>query len=189
MKKPKVTCDLPIDSFADYKMEFSHAQAVKNFESVNGWIYIGLDNSVSDRAKVGLTTGDLGSRSYSSGNPDYFLFCAFKCRHDITEDQLRSIEKDLIARLDQHYKNKDEELLRIRHFDSQKLSEWYGGIDTTIFFQDVHYILYTFHFNYFLGVEVYNDVETIDGCYLDCIFNACYTKEQQKNFQSMLLLL
>ncbi|MET4862870.1 hypothetical protein [Morganella morganii] len=188
MKKSKITCDLPLDPYADYKMEWSHDQAVRNYESVKGWIYIGLDNYVSNRAKVGLTMGDLSSRSSSSGNPGLLLFCAFKCRHDITGVQLRSIEEDLIARLDLIYTDKDGKSLRMRHFESQKLSEWYGHIDTYAFVQNVHYILYRYHYNDFLAVELENDFGTIDGCYLDCIFNECYTQEEQANFREMLLL-
>ncbi len=175
MKKPKVTCDLILDPFADYKMEWCHDQTIRNFESVKGWIYIGLDNCVPNRAKVGLTMDDLGSRSSCSGNPDYFLFCAFKCKHDITSSQLTMIEADLLTRLDLYY-------TRIRHFDSQRLSEWYGGIDTLVFLQSVHNILYTYHHNYFLVSQFENEAEGIEGNFLDCIFNDIYTIEQETFF-------
>lgn len=118
---------------------------------------------------------DLGSRSSCSGNPDYFLFCAFKCKHDITISQLTMIEADLLTRLDLYY-------TRIRHFDSQRLSEWYGGIDTLVFLQSVHNILYTYHHNYFLVSQFENEVEGIEGNFLDCIFNDIYTIEQEMFF-------
>lgn len=36
---------------------------------------------------------DLGSQSYSSANPSYYLFCAFKYRDDITKAEVEILNE------------------------------------------------------------------------------------------------
>lgn len=100
MKKPKVTYNLQLNPNADYKMAWIHERDQRNFESLTKWLYLGADLKDSRFAKVGLTMDDLASRSYSSANPNYYLFCAFKCRDNITKAEIENIERSAFEYLE-----------------------------------------------------------------------------------------
>lgn len=94
MKKPQQMYDLQIPD-DDYKMAAVMERDKLNFESPNKWFYVGADSRDLGFAKVGITMGDLTSRSYGTNNPNFYLFCAFQCQQSTTEAQLKSIEKAL----------------------------------------------------------------------------------------------
>ncbi|NNH76518.1 hypothetical protein HLH17_02225 [Acinetobacter sp. ANC 5380] len=132
---------------------------------VDNWLYLGADGRDPSFAKVGITEGDLSSRSYSSENPSYYLFCAFKFRRNITVEEIKRIEKEVTDWLD-----KVHDIERMRHFESQRLSECYQGIDFIIFFRDLHYTLYTQHYDNFMTTQ-YVDQGGGVGSIVDCVFN------------------
>ncbi|HCD4537500.1 TPA: hypothetical protein NBQ86_002512, partial [Enterobacter hormaechei] len=107
MKKQKVEYGLELDPNADYKMAWLHERNKKDFESLTKWLYLGADIKDSGFAKVGLTMDDLSSRSYSSANPNYYLFCAFKCRDDLTKTEVEKIERSTLEYLERVFANED----------------------------------------------------------------------------------
>lgn len=62
MRKPQQTFDLEIPD--DYKLASVLERDRADFESTNIWFYVGADYRDSRFAKVGITMGDLRSRSY-----------------------------------------------------------------------------------------------------------------------------
>ncbi|MEX9785719.1 hypothetical protein [Providencia manganoxydans] len=187
MRKPASYYDLPPDPYADYKMEAIYDRDKRNFESREKWFYVGADLFHKNRVKVGITMGDLGSRSYSSGNPDYFLFCAFQCQDAISPEQLRAIEKDVLKRLDKTYVDDDGICQRMLHAGSQYPSEWYRDVEFYDFVIHVHWLLFKYHSRFFIieGLESHWDS---DEDLLSCIFNERYTKEEQQRFRELFLV-
>ena len=121
MRKPQQTFDLEIPD--DYKLASVLERDRADFESTNIWFYVGADYRDRRFAKVGITMGDLRSRSYSSSNPDYYLFCGFQCKHDTTRADLKNIERDVLSYLDEYYPN------RAPHRESRRLSECFYDIN------------------------------------------------------------
>lgn len=98
MRKPPQIYNLEIPD-DDYKMAAVMGRDKENFESSNIWFYVGADCRNPSFAKVGITQGDLRSRSYSSANPNYHIFCAFQCTQDTTNAQLKSIERNALGKV------------------------------------------------------------------------------------------
>ncbi|HHO9701262.1 hypothetical protein [Citrobacter braakii] len=141
-KKPQAyDLEIPDD---DYKMADVMRNEKADFESQNIWLYIGAKQKDPRFAKVGMTMRDMTSRSSYSGDPRFYLFCAFQCKHDTTELQLRKIERDVLSYLDEMYPNK-----RARHFESQRLSECFHDIDFEEFFFLTHQYLRDHYGKYF----------------------------------------
>ncbi|OAD97861.1 hypothetical protein [Pantoea sp. OXWO6B1] len=165
MRKPTQTYDLHIPD-DDYKMAVGMERDKANFESSNIWIYLGADKRDTCYAKVGLTLGDLRSRSYSSANPHYHIFCAFQCVVGTTGEQLRKIEKGALAFLDSMFPKR-----RAYHYESQILSECYYDINFSDFFVLLHDYLRDNHPNNFMEVEHLNEINEDDGSTLAMEFN------------------
>lgn len=141
-KKPQAyVLDIPDD---DYKMEDVMRNEKADFESQDIWFYIGAELGNPSFAKVGITMGDMSSRSSYSGNPRFYLFCGFQCKHDTTQPQLRKIERDVLSYLDEMYPDK-----RARHHESQRLSECFYDIDFEEFFFLTHQYLRDHYGRYF----------------------------------------
>lgn len=102
----------------DYKIAWCEQERLRQENSVDGWIYIGLDTRFCDMAKIGLTTGKLGTRASGSQNPFYALLCAFKIKEDVPPGKIAEIENAVIIFLSRMYK-------RILHTTSGKPSEWF----------------------------------------------------------------
>ena len=136
MRKPQQTFDLEIPD--DYKLASVLERDRADFESTNIWFYVGADSRDSRFAKFGITMGDLRSRSYSTSNPNYYLFCGFQCKHDTTRADLKNIERDGLSYLDEYYPN------RAPHRESRRLSECFYDINFEDFFVDVHQYLHEF---------------------------------------------
>lgn len=181
MRKPPQTYDLEIP-YDDYKMAAVMERDKENFESRNIWFYVGVDNNNPGFAKVGITMGDLSTRSYSTGNPGFYLFCAFQCNQGTTKSQLESIELGALAYLDSIFPNH-----RARHMESQRLSECYYHIDFESFFKCVHNYLLDNHRSNFL-TAVYDNVVGFEGGHsLALIFNPILPPEVQIRFLSFIL--
>ena len=99
----------------DYKMAWCEQERLRQENSINGWIYVGLDTRYNNMAKIGLTTGQLGTRASGSQNPFYALLCAFKIKEGVAAVKVSEIEVSIINYLS-HYYN------RINHITYEKYS-------------------------------------------------------------------
>lgn len=171
MRKEKKTLD-DIKIFEDYKAEYIWERSRLDIESTEIWLYLAADAANDTFAKVGLTMGDLSSRSYSSGNPRYYLFCAFKCKHDLQESKLKSIEDDLLSKLEDRYRYDDGSTKRERFHESGRKSECFYDIDFLEFFKDIHFELYENHRSSFVISGMSDGFGSTDGEFVDCIFNS-----------------
>lgn len=102
----------------DYKADWVERERVRQETSRLGWIYVGVCDRFPGMAKVGLTTGCLGTRASSAQNPFYTLLCAFKVKEGTPPDVFRKIEADTKRMLESMYR-------RECHVGSGLLSEWF----------------------------------------------------------------
>jgi len=107
----------PIDS-QDYKMVAVVEEWQRQDKSVENWIYIGADPDTPWRAKVGLTTGNLGTRAGCHGNPEYDILHAFKIKEGVPPEKVKEIETQIHESLEGEYH-------RYPHRRSDKPSEWF----------------------------------------------------------------
>lgn len=171
MKRTKRNYELEPDPFACYKMEYIHNQSKLNFESTTKWLYLGANTRDSQFAKVGITMGDLTGRSSSSENPGYYLFCAFKCRDNISRFELEHIEKSALNYLEELFTYSDGSTKRASHRESERISECFYDVVFLDFFGELHYYLYENHSSYFIRSGFENDAGVDEGDFLDCEFN------------------
>ncbi|MFZ6781250.1 hypothetical protein ACO0LD_30815 [Undibacterium sp. Ji83W] len=186
MKKEKVF----LNNFGisdDYKLAHVETETKNNFESTNSWLYLGRDADDPNFVKIGLTMGDLQSRSYSSANPDYYLFCAFKCKYNISEVELKNIEEEILVRLESFYRNDDGSTKRLKHHESGRPSECFRPVNFSEFFMDLHCEIYENHRNSFVICAWENEIGQIDGQFVDCIFNKVIKLEDRNKFIKMIL--
>lgn len=158
-------------SSSDYKLEQLEWGTQRNFESIDKWLYLGVDNLDVNFAKIGITMGDLASRSYSSSRPSYYLFCAFKCKYNISQQDLKRIEEDVLSRIDYLYRNSNGSTKRMIHFESGALSECFYPVNFLDFYKDVHREIYEHHRSSFVICGLENEIGGDDGEFVDCIFN------------------
>lgn len=166
------------DFYFDRQME----RDKRNFESTENWIYLGADIRDNLYSKVGITTGNLQSRSYSSAMPNYYLFCAFKAEIPTSKAHLEIVENDILANLDSQF----GQHFRMRHTESGLLSECYYGIEFKYIFQAVHQIIYYRHPNSFIRVLHEDYFENPIGSTVKCEFNERVVKDK-KNWESLIL--
>ena len=102
----------------DYKAELVEQERMRQDGSRLGWIYIGVCDRFPGMAKVGLTTGCLGTRASSAQNPFYTLLCAFKVKEGTPSHVFREIESATKSMLETMYR-------RESHVGSGLLSEWF----------------------------------------------------------------
>jgi hypothetical protein len=178
---------LELDPFADYKMEFNHNEAKANFESTKKWLYLGANARDSGFAKVGMTKGDLTTRSSSSENPGYYLFCAFKCKSDIEIPTLKAIETRALKHLEGAFTYVNGSTKRASHHESGKLSECFYEVNFLDFFIELHYFLYKNYCNYFSLNGFENAVGVGGGEFLDCEFHRRMTLEEINKHIGMIL--
>lgn len=110
--------DFDPDNYDDYKSAEVERERLRQENSTDCWIYIGLDIRHNDEAKIGLTNGSLGTRASSSQNPYYTLLCAFKVKEGTDPTKLAEIESAVKAMLGSRYGV-------IRHYGSGLSSEWF----------------------------------------------------------------
>lgn len=176
VRKPTQTYDLPIPD-DDYKAAFVQERDKANFESPNNWIYLGADIRNACYAKVGLTMGDLSSRSYSSANPNYHIFCAFQCYLSTSVEQLKGIEEGALAYLDIMFPH-----CRAYHYESQVLSECYYDVSFKDFFISLHNYLHDYHLNNFMTDQHLNEMDENDGYTLSMLFNPRFPHSFNKEY-------
>lgn len=187
MKREKLFFDTDVDPLEDYKIQYVMDEIRRNYESTDSWLYLGADAGNVGFAKIGITMGDLTSRSYSSGNPNYYIFCAFKCKYNISKAQLESIERDILEKFDKYYTNSDGSSKRLPHIESKRLSECFYDIDFLDFFKNLHAELFNFHSNMFLICGLEDEFGNIIGDFLDCEFNPIIPMEQRKKYRDMII--
>lgn len=102
----------------DYKMDWVENERLRQDNSTINWIYIGVDTGREGIAKIGLTTGSLGTRSNGTQNPFYALLCAFKIKEGVNDDRVAIIEDSVKKILSASYRC-------IPHKISGRLSEWF----------------------------------------------------------------
>ncbi|WP_370606112.1 hypothetical protein [Pantoea ananatis] len=176
MKKPAQTYGHAIPN-GDFKAAVVMERDEENFESPNIWIYLGADIRDRNYAKVGHTMDDLRSRSYSSANPHYYIFCAFQCVASTTELQLKTIETGVLAHLDSIFPKH-----RAHHYESKKLSECYYDIDFDKLFIEVHDYLHDKNRGNFMTVTHLNEIEIDDGYTLVMEFNPRIPLNTQRKY-------
>lgn len=165
----------------DYKMEWVKEDIQKNFESTTKWLYLGADAVDKTFAKIGLTLGDLSSRSYSSANPDYYIFCAFKFRYNCTEEDIRSVE-DRVLDFRKWYRYPENSTKRLTHYESGLLSECFRPVNFMCFLLDLHYELYSKFHQYFVTMEYRG------GVVIDCIFSPKLSEGLKKQYLARLVI-
>lgn len=186
MKRIKMEYDLELDPFACYKMEYLHDQAKENFESTEKWLYLGANTRDSGFAKVGMTMGDLTTRSSSSESPSYHLFCAFKCRHNIKESELKALEADTLRHLERIFIHSDGSSKRAMHSESGRLSECFYDVDFKEFLCELHLYIYENHRNFFTISGFENEYGADEGEFVDCEFNSRFSRDEINNYIRMI---
>lgn len=173
-------------SNGDYKLEHQEEEARRNFESCEKWLYLGADASDPKFAKIGMTTGNLASRSYSSANPRYYLFAAFKFRYDISIQDIKRVEDDVRLRIDSMHRDANGLSTRQQHYDSGMLSECFNPVDFFQFYKDMHWIIYEFHRRDFVITGHANEIDEIDGESVYCIFNQ-HHRDNHRKYTEMII--
>lgn len=164
----------------DYKLEYVEQEMQRDFESVEKWLYLGADKLDPTFAKIGMTMGDLTSRSYSSSRPSYYLFCAFKCKDKTSITDIKRIENDILSRIDGLHRNPDGSSTRMNHFESGVLSECFWPVDFSDFYRDVHDTIYDHHRSHFVISGWVNNYGIDDGEFVDCLFNKKVAADYKK---------
>ncbi|MDW6004181.1 GIY-YIG nuclease family protein [Vibrio mangrovi] len=129
----------------DYKEEWLENERLRQENSKENWIYIGTDVQRPDMAKIGLTTGSLGTRASGSQNPFYTLLCAFKIKAGVKKEQVKHIEDSVKVFLNQSYQC-------INHEGSGRESEWFyvspyemRGIVHDYLYENFSWEMYCYH--------------------------------------------
>ena len=175
MKKPLISDEFDwYDEYfgRDYKLEQQMHHIRQNFESTDKWLYLGADSLDSSFAKIGITMGDLRSRSYSSARPSYFLFCAFKFDIFITPQKMKKVEDEILSKFDQIFVDDEERSKRMVHFESGKISECYSNINFFDFYKVLHAEIYNEHRNSFVISGYEDELGNDEGEFVECIFNS-----------------
>jgi len=131
--------------------------------------------------------GDLTSRSYGTNNPNFYLFCAFQCQQSTTEAQLKSIEKSAISYLDGVFCDENGQTKRVRHMESQRLSECYYDVNFEDFFVEVHDYLLDNHVSYFQTCGFENEAGGDGGYALAWEFSSLLKPEVKRYFLNRIL--
>lgn len=164
-----------------------HEQAKRNFESTEKWLYLGANVRESGFAKVGVTMGDLSTRSSSSESPGYYLFCAFKCKDGMAEARLKSIEASALNYLESAFTHPDGSSMRAAHHESGRISECFYGVDFMELFRELHFYLYSNYRDCFSISAFENEFEVEEGEFVDCEFNKIISRDRVNEYIRMIL--
>lgn len=171
----------------DYKTDQLMHDAFQNLENEKKWLYLGADISNPDWVKIGITAGDLRSRSYSSANPNFFIFCAFQFKHNVTLEEMRKVEMDMHDKFDQDFIKEFGSSKRLHHFESGRPSECYCPVDFSYVFEELHRELFHFYSLYFYKIGYTNEIGDVDGETLYCEFSPTLNLERKKSFLNKLM--
>lgn len=187
MKKTTIPSD-GFTSFSDgdHKQEYLEQEAIRNLESTDKWLYLGADDLNNSFAKIGMTMGNLGSRSYSSGSPSFYLFCAFKFRYNISKQKAKQIEDDVLSRIEERHRDVNGLSTRMCHYESGQLSECFFPVNFFALFKDLHDVIYSHHRDSFVISGYINEFGIDDGEFVDCIFNPRHKKHHNEYIKMIL---
>jgi hypothetical protein len=104
-----------LSDFDDYKVGHVAMSDLREYNSKDGWIYIGFDHGI--KSKIGMTKGRLVTRSRSPQNTDYEIYVAFKVKVEYL-NEIPRIEAALIAHIESKFP-------RINHKSTGRPSEWF----------------------------------------------------------------
>ncbi|WP_148280145.1 hypothetical protein [Rubrivivax gelatinosus] len=170
----------------DYKLEHTERESKRNIESTDIWLYLGADVVDKNFAKIGITMGDLASRSYSSSRPTYYLFCAFKFKCNVSAQEVKRVEVDVLSRIDGLHRNKDGSSKRMVHCESGVPSECFYPVEFFAFFKDLHDEIYDHHRGSFVISGYENECGVEDGEFVDCIFSPLQERRHNE-YRKMIL--
>ena len=171
----------------DYKTEQLMHDAIQNLQNVRKWLYLGADISNREWVKIGITTGDLRSRSYSSANPNYYIFCAFQFNYNVTMKEMRRVELDMHNKFDRYFISQYGSSRRLNHFESGRPSECYCPVDFLFVLEDLHYELFHNYSLYFSKIGYENEIDDIDGATVRCEFSPTLPKKMQNKLLNRLM--
>ncbi|MBR7681738.1 MULTISPECIES: hypothetical protein [Acinetobacter calcoaceticus/baumannii complex] len=171
----------------DYKTDQLMHDTFQNLQNVNKWLYLGADITNHSWAKIGITTGDLRSRSYSSANPNYYIFCAFQFKYNVTIDEMRKVEVDMLNMFDQDFLQMYGDSRRLKHYESKTLSECYCPVNFSFVFEKLHDVLFNDYSFYFKKIGHENEFGDEVGATLICEFNPTFPLERKKSLLSKLM--
>ncbi|HHP6708641.1 TPA: hypothetical protein ACSE6Y_003751, partial [Acinetobacter baumannii] len=155
----------------DYKTEQLMHDAFQNLLNEKKWLYLGADISNHEWVKIGITAGDLRSRSYSSANPNYYIFCAFQFKYNVTIEEMRKVEMDIHYKFDQDFIKDYGISKRLGHYESGRPSECYFPVDFSYVFEKLHYELFHNYSLYFYKIGYENEIGDEHGATLYCEFS------------------
>lgn len=187
MKKEKTNYPISTDLSYDYKLEWSVQEDQKNWESLEKWLYLGADFKNRGFAKIGITMGDLSTRSYSSANPNYYIFCGFKCRYNISKEKLKCIENDILRKFTNFYIDENGDTKRLVHIDSGRLSECFDNVNFIHFLAHLHYELFHNHNSSFITGVFCDESDEEFGDILDIEFNKKFVTESEQSMYRLKL--
>lgn len=173
-------------SGGDYKLEYVEQETKRNFESIDKWLYLGGDALDKSFAKIGMTMGNLASRSYGSSRPSYHLFCAFKFEYNISMQEVKRVERDVLSRIDGLHRNVDGSSKRMIHYESGLPSECFCPVDFFAFYKDLHDEIYDHHRDSFVISGYENEYGIDNGEFVDCIFNSHHQKHHNEYIKMIL---
>ncbi len=171
---------------SDYKLQYLENEVIRNYKSTKKWLYLGADCCNKNFAKIGITEGDLSSRSYSSARPSYYLFCAFKFCHNISEPEMKSVENDILLRIDALHRDRFNNSKRLFHYESGRLSECFEPVDFFQFYKDLHSEIINHHRNSFVIVGYEDESGGCEAEFVDCIFNPRVDNSDNKYIKMIL---
>lgn len=191
MRKPISLYDLSeLNSWSyedDHEIKLMMHNTMQDITSTDKWLYLGADITNSNWAKIGITSGNLSSRSYSSANPNYYIFCAFQFKHNVTKEQMRIVEKQLLYKFDQTFIDLQGNSLRLRHYESKNLSECYYPINFIYLLDILHSELYHNHSCNFITHEYENDFGGIYGGAVACVFSPTLDQATKQSLLNRLM--
>jgi len=155
----------------DYEIEQMMHDTIQNLQNAKKWLYLGADISNPEWVKIGITAGDLRSRSYSSANPNYYIFCAFQFDYKVTIEEMRKVEMEIHYKFDQDFRQMYGHSRRLPHYESRRLSECYWPVDFLYVFEKLHSELFHNYGLYFPKIGYENEIGDEDGETVYCEFS------------------
>ena len=126
--------------YDDYKEAGVERERLRQANSLEGWIYVGVCATWPGMSKIGMTAGKLGTRASGEQNPFYDLLCAFKVLEGTSSEKIEEIEGSTKAMLRESYRCE-------LHRGSGRPSEWFHA-DPAEFRGVVHDFLYQHYCTY-----------------------------------------
>ncbi|MGF1735365.1 GIY-YIG nuclease family protein [Photobacterium satsumensis] len=105
--------------YRDYTVDAVMDETLRNIDSRENWIYIGVDTEKRGRAKIGMTTNGLETRGRCASNPDYLICYAFKLKANVKKEKVKEIEGYIKSNVE------NRGFKAIKHRSTNNKSEWF----------------------------------------------------------------